>query len=324
MLRCFDENEEEKRMIDLGPYLFIVVAIVSSGVRLSTSIFLPAIGETFSQRSGVLNVGLEGMMTMGSFAAIFVTFYTGNPVLGLLAGVIAGALIASIMAVVSISVRMNQVVAGIAIWLFGWGLADYLYRALLKMDTKVEGFGPLPIPYLSQIPILGDIFFNHSIIVYVSFIVLPISWFVLYKTSFGLKVRAVGENPRAADVAGINVYHIRYICTILAGVAAGFGGAAILLEETHRYFEGMMMGRGFLSLAIVMFGTWTPHRVWAAALIIGTSLSIVLNLQVLGTYKGPIDFISMIPYALTIIVLAVTGRSKAMPAGLTIPYSREE
>jgi simple sugar transport system permease protein len=177
---------------------------------------------------------------------------------------------------------------------------------------------------LSQIPVLGEIFFNHTVLVYLGFLLVPISWFVMYKTSFGLNVRAVGENPRAVDAAGISVYGLRYVCTILAGLMAGLGGAAILLEETFRYFEGMIAGRGFLALAMVMFGTWTPHKVWGAAVIIGVAMSVQLNLQVLGIWKGPIDFISMMPYALTIVVLALTVRRGGMPAALTVPYKREE
>ena len=311
----------------------ILVGIAHSGLRLATPYLYAAIGETFGQRSGVLNLGVEGIMLMGAYSGFFVVFKTGNLWLGLLAAAIVGILMGLLMAFSSVTLQAQQGISGIGLYMFGLGASSLLFKTTLGTIEGVEGFPELHFCLsslgfnstycLSDIPILGEIFLGHSILVYGAFALVPISWWVLNKTTWGLKVRAVGQNPQAADTLGVNVNRIRYMTVMLGSMLAGIAGASLSISLLNIFQEGLTNGQGFIAVALVYFGSWTPVGVLAGALLFSLVNALQLWVQVLGL-NLPSDVAVMLPYLLTIIALAFPFRRALQPAALTRPFERGE
>ena len=248
-----------------------IVTLLCAGVRMAMPILLAATGEIFAERSGMLNINLEGQMLMGAFVSFVVGYFTNSMPLALLSGILAGILMALLMAVACITWHAQHVVAGITLNMFSLGVTSFWYRVIYGVTTnppKVEiaGSGTQPIPGLSQIPIVGEILFNQNFLFYVSVIVVALSFFIIFKTQFGLKMRACGEYPRAAETMGVNVKHMRYWAMILCGAMAGLGGTFLSLISLNRFVDNITASRGFIALAIVIFGKWDPYLVLAAAL----------------------------------------------------------
>jgi len=298
----------------------ITISIIMATLRISTPLILGALGGVFSERSGVVNIALEGIMLMGAFGAVVATYYTGNPWIGIIFAMIVGALTAYIHAIVSIKYRANQVVSGTAINILAVGLTIFLLRILFN----VEGTSP-SVKKLPQWFIPGtDYAFNP--IVYIALALVTISWIVLYKTSLGLRIRTVGEHPHAADTVGINVYKIRYLSVIISGVLAGLAGAHLSIGEGTVFVREMTNGRGFIALAAMIFGKFHPVGAMAAALFFGYFEAVQINLAglIIGGVEIPSQFIQMLPYIVTIIVLAgFMGKSRP-PAADGIPYDKGE
>lgn len=313
--------------------LAIIVGIAHSGLRLATPYLYAAIGETFSQRSGVLNLGVEGIMLMGAYSGFFVVFKTGNPWLGLLAAAAAGIAMGLIMAFASVTLHAQQGISGIGLFMFGLGTSSLLFKTTLGTIEGVEGFPALNFCLsslgidsnycLSEIPVLGEIFLGHSILVYGAFALVPIAWWVLNKTTWGLKIRAVGQNPQAADTLGVNVNRVRYFTVILGSMLAGVAGASLSISLLNIFQEGMTNGQGFIAVALVYFGSWTPVGVLAGAMLFSLVNALQLWVQVLGL-NLPSDVAVMLPYLLTIIALAFPFRRALQPAALTKPFERGE
>jgi len=300
----------------------VLVGILASGIRLATPYLYAAIGETFGQRSGVLNLGVEGQMLMGAFAAFYVALTTGNLWLGVLAALLVGALMGLAMAFVTVHLHAQQGISGIGFYLFGLGLSDLLFQKLLGTVETVNGFPKVHIPVLSDIPGIGEIFFSQNVLVYLAFALVPIAWFVLNKTTLGLKIRAVGENPDAADSLGISVVRVRYFTIILGGTLAGMAGASMSIALLNVFQQNMTSGLGFIAVALVYFGAWSPWGVMAGALLFSMVNSLQLWIQVLGI-PIPSDIAVMMPYVLTILVLVVTVKRVRAPSALTRPFERE-
>ena len=300
----------------------VLVGILASGIRLATPYLYAAIGETFGQRSGVLNLGVEGQMLLGAFAAFYVAFTTGNLWAGMLAAVIIGAVMGLAMAFVTINLQAEQGISGIGFYLFGLGMSDLLFQKLLGTVETVSGFSPVNIPVLSGIPVLGEIFFRQNILVYGAFALVPIGWFVLNKTTLGLKIRAVGENPEAADSLGVSVNRVRYFTIILGGILSGVAGASLSIALLNVFQQNMTSGLGFIAVALVYFGGWRPWGVLLGALLFSIVNSLQLWVQVLGI-PIPSDFAVMMPYVLTILALVVTVQRVRSPSALTKPFERE-
>ena len=300
----------------------VLVGILASGIRLATPYLYAAIGETFGQRSGVLNLGVEGQMLLGAFAAFYVAFTTGNLWAGMLAAVIIGAVMGLAMAFVTINLQAEQGISGIGFYLFGLGMSDLLFQKLLGTVETVSGFSPVNIPVLSGIPVLGEIFFRQNILVYGAFALVPIAWFVLNKTTLGLKIRAVGENPEAADSLGVSVSRVRYFTIILGGILSGVAGASLSIALLNVFQQNMTSGLGFIAVALVYFGGWRPWGVLLGALLFSIVNSLQLWVQVLGI-PIPSDFAVMMPYVLTILALVVTVQRVRSPSALTKPFERE-
>ncbi len=299
----------------------VLVGILSSGIRLATPYLYAAIGETFSQRSGVLNLGVEGQMLLGAFAAFFVTYTTESMWLGLLAAAIVGLLMGLAMAFVTINLQAEQGISGIGFYLFGLGLSDLLFQKLLGTVETVSGFRPIHIPWLSDIPILGEIFFNQSALVYGAYLLVFIAWFVLNKTTLGLKIKAVGESPQAADSLGVSVSKVRYFTVMLGGTLSGIAGASLSIALLNVFQQNMTSGLGFIAVALVYFGGWRPVAVMGGALLFSMVNSLQLWVQVLNI-PIPSDFAVMMPYVLTIIVLVITVQRVRPPSALSKPFER--
>lgn len=313
--------------------LAIIIGIAHSGIRLATPYLYAALGEMMAQRSGVLNLGVEGMMLMGAFAGFYVTFQTGNPWLGVGAAAIAGLLMGLIMAVVSVSLKAEQGISGIGLYLFGLGLSSLLFKTMLGTVEGVNGFREMQFCLanvgidstfcMKDIPVIGPIFFDHSVLVYGAFALVPILWFVLNKTTWGLNVRAVGQNPAAADALSVGVNRVRYENVMLGGMLAGIAGASLSIALLSIFQEGMTNGMGFIAVALVYFGGWSPVGVMAGALLFSSVNALQLWVQVLG-FNISSNLAVMLPYLLTIIALAIPFRRAQQPAALSKPFTRSE
>jgi simple sugar transport system permease protein len=301
----------------------VLVGILASGIRLATPYLYATIGEAFSQRSGVLNLGLDGQMLLGAFAAFYVTINTGNLWLGLLAAVVVGALMGLSMAFVSVTLQAEQGISGIGFYLFGLGMSDLLFQKTLGTVETVSGFAPIHIPFLSDIPILGRVFFSHNLMVYMAYLLVPIGWFILNKTTIGLKIRAVGENPGAADALGVSVSKVRYLTVTMGGVLSGVAGASLSIALLNVFQQNLTSGLGFIAVALVYFGGWRPIGVLAGSLLFSMINALQLWVQVLRI-PIPSDIAIMMPYVLTIVVLVLAGQRVRPPAALSKPFERGE
>lgn len=299
----------------------VIIGILASGIRLATPYLYAAIGETFGQRSGVLNLGIEGQMLLGAFAAFYVVLTTGNLWLGLLVAMLVGAMMGLAMAFVTVHLQAQQGISGIGFYLFGLGMSDLLFQKLLGTVETVKGFPIIYIPVLSDIPLIGEIFFRQNILVYGALLLVPIAWVVLKKTTLGLKIRAVGENPEAADSLGVSVARVRYFTIILGGTLSGIAGASLSVALLNVFQQNMTSGQGFIAVALVYFGAWRPLGVLGGALLFSLVNSLQLWVQVLGI-PIPSDLAVMMPYVLTILVLVVTVQRVRSPSALTKPFAR--
>ena len=302
--------------------LTVLVGVLASGIRLATPYLFAALGETFGQRSGILNLGVEGQMLLGAIAAFYVTFQTGQLGLGILAALIVGALMGLAMAFVTVNLQAEQGISGIGFYLFGLGMSDLLFQKLLGTVETVSGFPSLHIPVLADIPILGEIFFQQNLLVYIAYLLVPISWFILNKTTLGLKIRAVGENPQAADSLGVNVARIRYFTIILGGTLSGLAGASLSVGLLNVFQQNMTSGQGFIAVALVYFGGWRPVGVLGGALLFSMVNALQLWVQI-KNIPIPSDFAVMMPYVLTILALVVAVKRERPPRALSKPFERE-
>lgn len=300
----------------------VLIGILASGIRLATPYLYAAIGETLGQKSGVLNLGVEGQMLLGCFAAFYVVFATGNLWLGLLTAMAVGALMGLAMAFVTVNLRAQQGISGIGFYLFGLGLSDLLFQKMHGSVETVQGFPKIYIPGLSDIPGIGDIFFSQNILVYIAYLLVPLAWFLPNKTTLGLKIRAVGENPDAADSLGVSVARVRYFTIIVGGTLSGMAGASLSIALLNVFQQNMTSGLGFIAVALVYFGAWKPVGVLGGALLFSMVNSLQLWIQVLGI-PIPSDIAVMMPYVLTIFVLILSVSRVRAPAALTKPFERE-
>jgi ABC-type uncharacterized transport system permease subunit len=306
-----------------------LIALLAAGIRLAVPVLLAILGEIVTERAGILNLGLEGVMLVGGLAGFMVAYGVeqgmGLPLVGawvgLAAGLIAGALMGLLLAILTVSFKADQVVAGITLVLFGQGLTTYLYRQQFgSMTARVTGLSDDPIPLLSKIPVLGEVLFTHNAMVYISALLVPLCWFLLFRTTWGLKIRAVGENPAAANTSGINVVLIRYGAILLGAALAGLGGAVLTVVQLHLFREGVTAGRGWIAVALVFFSRWYPARALWGALLFGVADALQYRIQAFGSENIPYEFLLMLPYGLTLVVLLRKTKRGEAPAALGIPY----
>ncbi|HDD36363.1 MAG TPA: ABC transporter permease [Archaeoglobus veneficus] len=302
-----------------------IVSLLQASIRAGTPLLYATLGEMITEKSGILNLGVEGLMIMGAMSGFALSFITGNPWIGILAGGFAGLILAFIHGFFSITLKVDQTVSGLMLVLLGLGLSGLIGKSYIGMVANY--IDPIAIPLLSSLPILGKILFTQDLVVYSSLLITVFIWFILHKTSFGLSIIAAGENPEAADTAGINVDLVRYICLLVGGFLIGVGGAYLSLAYAKLWTEGMTAGRGWICLALVIFSGWIPQRAVIGAYLFGGLDVLSFKLQAIG-FTIPYQLLKMIPYIATILVLLLSlikdkYRLKA-PSALGKPYFRGE
>lgn len=301
----------------------ISVGLFAAAIRMATPIVYAALGGMFSERVGVVNIGMEGMMLTSALGGVTVSYYTGNPWLGVAAAVATGGLLGIIHAVVTVKYAGNQIVSGTGLNILAMGFTAYMSQILWGSrgaSERVTGIKDITIPILSDVPVIGPIIGTHSPLVYLMPVVTILCYVVLFKTPLGLHIRAVGEHPTAAETAGIDVVKIKYMGVIVSGMLAGLGGAFLSLSHLNLFARGMTGGRGFIALAALIFGKWMPFGVLGAGLLFGFADALQMRLQSLGIL--PPQIILMIPYVLTVAILTgVVGRAR--PPSDYKPYKRD-
>jgi general nucleoside transport system permease protein len=308
----------------------ILVSMLATSVAAASPLLLAALGELVVERSGVLNLGIEGIMLLGALTAVAATLGSGSVLVGIACAIVAGMLLGLLFAFLTVTIRADHVVAGLAMVLLGDGLSSFAGHGLVGIDIG-QNVPPLALPWISDIPALGQIFFHQNALVYFSYLMVAVVWYFLYRTRPGLALRAAGEKPSAVDVVGWNVFRIRYLAVLFGAGMAGLAGAFLSVAYLSTWAEGMTAGRGWVALALVIFAGWHPIKLLGGAYLFGFAYILIAQSQVLGGvfYMISTYVMQMFPYLMAIVVLAVMGR-RAMkqrvgaPEALALPYVREE
>ena len=303
-----------------------ISGLIGATMRMATPIIFATLGEILSERAGVLNLGIEGIMLMGAMTGFLVTFSSGSIWAGVLAAAMVGMLLGLLMAFLAVNLGLSQHVSGLGITLFATGLAMFIYRLHFGSPTvppTVEPFKQIALPVLAKIPLIGPGLFTQYSLTYLAWLLIPVMSILLYKTRLGLKIRTVGENPVVADTVGVNVTLTRPLCLVCGGALMGIGGAFLTLAHQNMFLIDVIGGRGWVAIAMVIFGNWDPLKGALGALIFGFLDGLQLRLQGLGIAISFHLFL-MIPYLLTIVALISVSRKASVPAGLLKPYRREE
>lgn len=308
-------------MVDQG----FIISVLAAAITAGTPILYAALGELVTERAGILNLGVEGIMLVGAVSGFIAAVVFENSWLGLAVALLAGGMVALIHAFLTITLRANQTVCGLALTLFGTGLSGYLGKAYIGMPVP-QPFVAQAVPGLSSIPFIGPILFNHDVLVYLSYLLAPLLWLFLTRTRPGLHLRALGENPAAADALGIDVFFLRYLYVCIGGMLCGAGGAYLSLAYAPSWLENMTAGRGWIAVALVIFSLWSPLRAMVGSYLFGGIDALGFYLQVKGVTLSPF-FLTMLPYMFTIVALVVVmarrGGKLAAPGALGLPYDRE-
>ena len=303
----------------------VIIAVLGRALVAGTPLLLATLGEIIAERSGVLNLGVEGMLAMGAVSAFIVTLATGNPWLGLLAAMGVGAASALLHAIVTVTFQANQVVSGLALTMLGLGVSGLWGKPFIGIPLKIK-MHAFRIPVLGKIPILGDIFFYQDAFFYLSLLLGIAAWLMLKYTMWGIYIRSVGENPKAAESQGINVSIVRYVCVVIGGAFAGMAGANLSVAYSKSWIEGMTAGRGWIVIGLTIFALWRPARAFVGAFLFGGIFVLQYLLQPLGI---PPNLLAMLPYLSTLVVLILGGlgkgrRSMSAPAALGEAFRRGE
>jgi ABC-type uncharacterized transport system permease subunit len=305
----------------------LIIAILNAAIVSAAPILYAAIGEIFAERSGVLNLGVEGMMLIGAVTGFITVINTGSLWVGVFSAVIVGFIVGLLFAFLTVTLQANQTVSGLAMTLFGTGFSGFIGKPVIGVPAPLS-FQKLQIPILSDIPVIGPVLFNHDILIYALYFIVPLAWLIIFRSKAGLNLRSVGENPGAVDAVGLNVYALRYFYVAIGGAFAGLGGAYLSLAYAPAWLENMTAGRGWIAVALVIFSTWDPVRAMLGALLFGGVDVLGLRMQAIGV-TIPSFFIRMLPYIFTIIVLIfATGKvqksQNPRPEAIGFPYDREE
>ncbi|MDO9349121.1 MAG: ABC transporter permease [Anaerolineales bacterium] len=305
--------------------LEFILSVLRAAIPAGTPLLYGTLGEVYAERSGVLNLGVEGMMIMGAVSGFAVAQTTGNVWLGILAAALVGGLLALIHAFASVSLRVNQVVSGLALTMLGLGVSSMMGKKFVGQPLAAR-LQPINIPGLSDLPVLGELLFRFDVLVYLGVLLVPVLWFVLYKTRLGVTLRSVGENPSAADSLGVNIVLVRYMAVVFGGMLAGVGGAYLSISYAPAWIEGMTAGAGWIVIALTIFAIWDPRRALLGAYLFGGVRVLQFRLQPLGISP---NLLNMLPFLLTILVLWVSSGQAAKrrigaPAALMTAYAREE
>ena len=307
--------------------LVLDVSFFVALVRIATPLILATTGELIGERAGVLNLGIEGIMLLGAMVGFTAAYFSGNLWLGVLAALLTGAAAGLLMAVLAVVLGVSQHVSGIGLTLLSTGLAFYLYRLVFGQPASppsVVPFQPLPIPVLSDLPLIGPVLFNQTPLTYVALLTVPAAAFLLFRTPWGLDLRTVGENPRAADAAGVSVWSMRTQALVIGGALMAVGGAYLTISQFNAFTFGVISGRGWVAIALVVFGLWSPWRCAAGALLFAALEALQLRLQATNVLHLPYQVFLMLPFVMTILAMALVARNARAPAALLVPFRKEE
>jgi ABC-type uncharacterized transport system permease subunit len=316
-------------MMQAGVDVALFGWLIAATLQMSTPLILAALGGMFSERSGVVNIGLEGIMLMGAFSAVAATYFTGNPWIGVIAAILSGSLLALAHAIVCVKFKGNHIVSGTGVILFGQGFTTLMLAVIWGRTGNSDSVATLPtvsLDFLQDNPFLHTAFSDLSPITYMAFIMVIVSWYILYKTPFGLRVRASGEDPSTLDSAGVNVEWIRGIGVTMSGALGGLGGAWLSIGFASYFSKLMTTGRGFIALAALIFGNWTPFGVLLAGLFFGFLASLQFAIQLFPGWRWLQDytnFVQMLPYLLVVVALAGIRKS-VPPKAIGTPYVKEK
>ena len=303
----------------------IIVSVLGAAIRIATPILFAALGELVAERTGVYNMGLEGMMLMGAFAGWYATYASGSPIAGFGAAMVAGALMSLMFAIMVITLQIEQIVTGLALNLLGSGLSTYWLRSAFSDMNNVPGITiqqNARIPVLADIPYLGEILFDQRVVSYVGLLAVPLIWLFLFRSRLGLEIRCIGENPKALDIKGRSVVARQYAAVLFGGLLAGLGGACLTIAASAHFVPDMVNGRGWLALVIVIAGGWGPWRVLIAALAFSFLDALQLQIQGVGI-RIPYQILLAMPYVVAILALMLRRKGGRAPAMLGISYRRE-
>lgn len=302
--------------------------LLASAIVAGTPLLYATLGEIITERSGVLNLGVEGMMTFGALSGFAITVITGNLAVGLVSAGLSAGLLSLIHAFLCVTLKANQVISGLGLTIFGIGISSYLGKALVGTPVPVA-LSRIELPLLKEIPLLGPVLFQHNILVYLAVLTAIIIYYVFNKTRAGIYLKAVGDDPAAADMAGINVFLVRYLAIMCGGILCGVGGAYISLVYTPFWTDMIISGRGWIAIALVIFSAWDPRLAIAGAFLFGSVDALATRFQVLGINIPPY-FLRMLPYVFTIVIMILSSKRSLLakktssgPAALTLPYQRE-
>lgn len=300
----------------------VLVAVGASAIRLAVPLLLASLGETFGQRSGVLNLGVDGIMLLGAFAGYYAVLKTGNVWFGLIASAIIGLVLGLSSALIAVTLKAEQGISGIGIYLFGLGMSDLLFQKLVGTPIPIDTFPKVSVPILADIPYVGEMLFQHSLVIYLAFAAIPVSTFVINRTTFGMNIRAVGEYPEAADTLGVSVSRVRYATQMIGGTLAGIAGG-VLAISLGIFQQNLTNGAGFIAIALVYFGAFRPVGIMLGALLFGFVNALVLELKTLEIIPRDLsNLAAMAPAIITILALAFVARRFRAPAALTKPFTR--
>jgi general nucleoside transport system permease protein len=302
-----------------------LITFLAATIRIAVPLLLAALGEIYAEKAGVLNVALEAQMLAGALAGFIGAYYAKNNYVGFLVGMAGGVMISLLFAILTINLRADQIVVGITINILTLGLTTFIYRVMFGVafiPPKVEIMRGISIPVLSALPLIGPILFQQKSLVYVAFLLVPVAYWVLFRSKIGLNIRAVGEYPLAAETVGIKVQSTRFLCVLLTGCMAGLGGAFLSIAQLSTFTDNISAGRGFIALAIVIVGQWNPFKAALAALAFGAADTLQLSLQAVGV-PVPSQFLLMTPYLLTVVSMIFVARRATAPTALAQPYAKE-
>ncbi|MCC6013381.1 MAG: ABC transporter permease [Candidatus Verstraetearchaeota archaeon] len=307
----------------------LIISLISITLQTSAPLLLASIGECIVERGGILNLGIEGAMLIGAFTGFISAYFTKNLLIGILASIIGGIAIVLFFGFLVIEMNLDQVISALAINLLSYGICIYFFRIIFSQGSLPyisELLSPIPIPILSEIPIIGMILFNQTIFVYIALISIPIAYYLIFKTRYGLSLRATGENPSIAYRLGVNVSKVRYIALIIEGIFVGIAGGTFCLSMFNVFDVRITAAKGFMAVSIVILGRWNPIGVFGGALLFGfaEALSLWIGTLIIGPISASISqLLSILPYVVTIIALLIGGRKAKGPASLGAPFSRE-
>jgi simple sugar transport system permease protein len=298
-----------------------LIAVFAITLRIAPTVLYASLGEVITERSGVVNLGLEGIMLLSAFTAFYFSYVTGDPITGLGMALLVGLAMGLLHALLTVFLSLNQVVVGLSVWLFGFGFSDVLYRVLFRgvPSPTVKTLPEIQMPLLSDLPVIGQIFFRHNALVYAAFLLVPVVWFFLYRTRLGLLIRAAGQNPKVVKAAGHSVLLIRTVAVVIGAVLASVSGAYFTTAYLRSYITNIIFGRGFIALAMVYFGNWSPVRLLVPLLIFNYVGSLQLMMQA-ADVGIRYYFLNMLPFIVLIAMMPVFGRNVKPPSALMKPF----